>query len=136
MPMFTEGVYGPMVNSITSLDGSVIFKMIRNQDIQRLISSASDAKYNNTKYCWYLNDRLYFVDIDFPAVRVEGIFEDDISAFKCCYEDRCKRRQDQSLNIPDFILAEGIGNLLKEILGTQALPQLADPQHDNVSPLK
>ncbi len=136
MPMFTEGVYGPMVNSITSVDGSVIFKMIRNQDIQRLIAGASDAKYNTTKYCWYLNDRLYFVDIDFPAVRVEGIFEDDISAFKCCYEDRCKRRQEQSLNVPDAILAESIGNLLKEVMGTQAQKALEDPAHDNISPLK
>src|SRR3954469_18413004 len=126
MPMFTEGVYGPMVNSITSLDGSVIFKMIRNQDIQRLISGASDAKYNTTKYCWYLNDRMYFVDIDYPAVRIEGIFEDDISAFKCCYEDRCKRRQEQSLNVPDFILADAMSALLKEIMGTQAQPSLAD----------
>lgn len=136
MPMFTEGVYGPMVNSITSVDGSVIFKLIRNQDIQRMISGASNAKYNNTKYCWFLNDHMYFADINYPAVRIEGVFEDDISAFKCCYEDRCKRRQEQSLNVPDFILSEAIGNLLKEFVGIQANPQLATHENDNTSPIR
>ena len=115
MPMFTEGVYGPMVNSVTSVDGTTIYKMIRNSDIFNLIQADKNNKYNTTQYCWYLNDRLYFGNTNAPAVRIEGLFEDDISAFKCCYEDRCKRRQDQSLNVPDFILGEIEGMMLKDL---------------------
>lgn len=135
MPMFTEGVYGPMVNSITSLDGSTVFKMVRNIDIYNMLARDKNFKYNGWKYCWYLNDRLYFPNVDYPAVRIEGIFEDDISAFKCCYEDRCKRRQDQSLNIPDFLLQEIIQGSLKD-LGIQTQPQLSDNQNNNQSPLR
>lgn len=136
MPMFTEGVFGPMVNSITSIDGATIYKLIRNGDIYNMAMKTSTAKYNKTAYCWYLNDRLYFPNTNAPAVRIEGIFEDDISAFKCCYEDRCKRRQDQSLNVPDFILSEAISMLLKEFMGTQANPALADNLNNNQSPVK
>jgi len=134
MPMFTEGVYGPMVNSITSLDGSTIFKMVRNIDIYNQLAKDKNFRYNTWKYCWYLNDRLYFPNVNYPAVRVEGLFEDDISAFKCCYEDRCKRRQDQSLNVPDFIMAEVEGAMLKD-LGLQ-LQIKSDTANDNQSPLK
>jgi len=91
-------------------------------------------RYNTWKYCWYLNDYLYFPDIDFPAVRVEGIFEDDISAFKCCYEDKCKRRQDQSLNIPDALWSETTQMCLKD-LGIQ-MQARSDNLNDNLSPLK
>lgn len=135
MPMFTEGVYGPMVNSVTSVDGSTVYKMVRNIDIYNMAMKSSDSKYNKWKYCWFINDRLYFPNTNAPAVRIEGLFEDDISAFKCCYEDRCKRRQDQSLNVPDYLLAEAIGNLLKE-MGIQMQPGLSDNQNNNQSPLK
>lgn len=134
MPMFTEGVYGPMVRSVTSLDASIDFKMIYNINIYNLISRQPNFRYNNTKYCWYINDRLYFVDIDVPAVRVEGIFEDDISAFKCCYKDRCKRRQDQSLNIPDFMITE-IFDMVKKDLQLQ-IQVPSDNSQDGQSPLK
>lgn len=134
MPMFTEGMYGPMVRSVTSLDASIDFKMIYNINMYNLISRQSNFRYNKTKYCWYLNDHLYFVDIDAPAVRVEGIFEDDISAFKCCYDDRCKRRQDQSLNIPDFLLTE-IFEMIKKDMSLQ-LQVPSDNTQDGQSPLK
>ncbi len=134
MPMFTEGVYGPMVNSVTSLDASVVFKMVRNVDIYNMLTKDKNFRYNTWKYCWFLNDHLYFADIDYPAVRIEGIFEDDISDFKCCYADRCKRRQDQSLNVPDFILQEVESGILKD-LGLQVqLP--SDRMNDNQSPVK
>lgn len=134
MPMFTEGAYGPMVNSITSLDASVVFKMVRNVDIYNMISKDKNAKYNNWKYTWFLNDRLYFYNIDYPAVRIEGLFEEDISAFKSNYSDKCKRRQDQSINVPDAILQECVAGVLKD-LGLQ-LQTPSDVQNNNQSPLK
>jgi len=133
MPMFTEGYFGPMVNSITSLDGSVIFKLIRNADIYNMMSKTKDFKYNKWKYCWYLNDRLYFVDTNYPAVRIEGLFEEDISMFKCG-EDKCLPRQEQSLNIPDFIREEVENNVIKALLQQLQVP--SDKLNDNQSPLR
>lgn len=134
MPVFTEGVYGPLVRSVTSVDTSVEFKLIWNISMYNIISKQPNFRYNKTKYCWYLNDHLYFIDIESPAVRVEGIFDDDISAFKCCYDARCKRRQDQSLNVPDFILTE-IFEMVKRDLSLQ-LQVPSDNTQDIQSPLR
>lgn len=130
MPMFTEGRYGPMVRSITSLDSSIPFQLT-TLDEYVLLSNQKNFRFNKTKYCWYLNDHIYFPNVDYPAIRIEGMFEEDISAFKCCYDDRCKPRQQQSLNIPDFILSEIESNVLKELGFSEKIP--SDASHDAVN---
>jgi len=54
------------------------------------------------------------------------MFQEDISEFKCNYDDRCKRRQDQSLNVPDYILADIEGMVLKELNGEMSIPSLVN----------
>lgn len=132
MPMFTEGVYGPMVNSITSLDGSTIFTLVRNSDIYNYMTTQPNFRYNTTKYCWFLNDKLYFPNVDYPAVRIEGLFEEDIAAFKCDYDTKCKPRQQQSLNIPDYLLPEIEASVLKDLAFELQIP--SDDLHDNRNP--
>jgi hypothetical protein len=135
MPMFTEGYLGPMVNSITSLDGSTVCQLVRNSDVYNQMTKQTNFRYNTTKYCWFLNDKLYFPNIDWPAVRIEGIFEEDISKWKCCdYEDKCKPRQQQSLNVPDYILSEIETNVLKELGYTLQIP--TDVNQDNINALR
>lgn len=132
MPMFTEGAYGPMVNSITSLDGSTMCTIIRNSDLYNYMSKQKNFRYNSTKYCWFLNDRLYFPNVDWPAVRIEGIFEEDISKWKCCsYEDKCKPRQQQSINVPDFILSEVETQVLRDLGVTLQIPQDVGQNNQN-----
>jgi len=130
LPVFTEGKWGPMIRSITSLDGSTIFKLTTHDQYQ-VLSRNKDFRYNTWKYAWFLNDRLYFPNVDYPAVRIEGMFEEDISTFKCNYDDKCKPRQQQSLNVPDYILSD-IEKLMLADLGVM-LQLPSDPLHDNVS---
>lgn len=130
MPMFTEGKFGPMVRSITSLDGRMPFQLT-SLDNYVLLSNQKTFRYNRTKYCWWLNDHIYFPDIDYPAVRIEGMFQEDISEFKCNYTDRCKPRQEQSLNIPDYIIAEIKALCLKELNGQMGIP--SDSNHDAIN---
>lgn len=133
MPIFTEGYLGPMVNSITSLDGSSICTLIRNSDIFNYMNMQKSFRYNTTKYCWFLNDRLYFPNIDWSAVRIEGIFEEDISKWKCCnYEDRCKPRQQQSINVPDFLMSEIEALCLKDLGVQLQVPQDISQNNQNV----
>lgn len=134
LPMFMEGKYGPMVRSITSLDGRTPFTLT-SLDSYVLISNQPNYRFNKTKYCWWLNDHLYFPNVDYPAVRIEGMFQDDISAFKCgSYEDRCKPRQEQSLNIPDYILAEIEDSCIKYLNGEMRIPE--QNINNNQSPLR
>lgn len=133
MPMFREGAYGPMVRSITSLDGATSITMT-TLDTWNQISRSKNFKYNKEKYAWFLNDRLYFPNINWKAVRVEGIFEDDISAFKCDDADRCKIRQEQSLNVPDFVVAQIEEQVLREFGIQLQIP--ADTIHDNINNMR
>lgn len=104
LPIFMQGYYGPLIRTISSLDGSEELQPVLPTVFGTLIKSKS-FKYNKTKYYWYLNDYLYFPNLEWDAIRVEGIFEDDISAFTCA-ADSCIEKGDQSFNVPDFLLAE------------------------------
>ncbi len=128
VPVFTEGKWGPMIRSITSLDGSVMFKLTTHDQYQ-VLSNSQSFRYNTTKYAWYLNDRLYLPNVNYPAVRIEGMFDGDISRFKCNYDDKCKPRQEQSLNVPDWILADVEKACLAELGFSLQVP--SDPIHDN-----
>lgn len=131
MPMFTEGRWGPMVRSITSLDGSIPFQLT-TLDNYVILAKQKNFKFNKTHYCWYLNDHIYFPDVDYPAVRIEGMFEDDISKYKCNYDTKCLPRQQQSLNVPDAMLEEIENKILKEFMPEMRIP--SDSNHDNINP--
>lgn len=130
LPMFMEGKYGPMVRSITSLDGRTPFQLT-SLDNYVLLSTQENFRFNKTKYCWWLNDHLYFPNVTYPAIRIEGMFQEDISEFKCCYDDRCKPRQQQSLNVPDYILADIENQVLKDLNNELRFPE--DSTHDAIN---
>jgi hypothetical protein len=105
LPRMIEGYYGPMLRSVSSMDLSrqVIptFPMTFQQ-----ISNQRTFKYNNKKYYWYLNGYLYFPNLEWDALRIEGVFEDDISAMNCDSTDDCLFIQDQKINVPEFLFSE------------------------------
>jgi len=126
LPIFLQGYYGPLIRTISSLDGSEEMQpIVPSQYIS--ITKSKNFKYNKTKYFWFLNDYIYFPDLEWEAVRIEGIFEDDISKWTCD-EDDCIIRQDQSFNVPDYLLAELEAQVFKDIMGEMQIP--ADPNND------
>lgn len=133
IPVFTEGMFGPMINNITSLDGSTDIKLVTAGDYL-YISRSQNFKFNTQKYAWYLNDYLYFPDIDWPAVRIEAMVEDDISQFKCNYDQKCQPRQNHSLNIPDFLLSEIEQKVLQDLGFMLKVPE--DDTHNNQNNLR
>ena len=148
IPVFTEGVYGPMIRSITSLDGSQILKLT-TPDEYNYISSSKNFKFNNLKYAWYLNDYIYCPNLGdksldnqgnvifgppWPALRMEAMCQEDISQFKCNYDQYCQPRQCHSLNIPDYILSEIEANVIKDLTFMLQAPE--DDKHDNVNQLR
>lgn len=120
LPVFMQGYYGPLIRAITSLDGSEIMQQtLPTKYVQ--ITNSKNFKYNKTKYFWYLNDYLYFPDLDWDAVRIEGMFEDDISMFTCA-DDQCIMRIYQNLNIPDYLHAEMEALTVKDLLTMYQIP--------------
>lgn len=121
MPVFMQGYHGPLIRTVTSLDGSIELNPT-NPTAYLAMSRSKNFKYNNTKYYWYLNDYLYFPNISWTAVRMEGIFEDDISPFLCTGKTECTLKSDLPFNVPDFLHAEIESNVFKDLAGMLQIP--------------
>ena len=114
MPIFLQRYYGPLVRTVASLDGSEELQPILPSTYLAL-SKSKNFKYNKTKYYWFLDSYMYFPNLDWDGVRIEGIFEDDIS-YWTCDSDSCVIKSDQSFNIPDYLHGELENSVLKDLL--------------------
>lgn len=133
IPTFMEGYWGPLIRSVTSLDGQIILTPTNPTTYVKL-SKSKNFKYNKSFYYWYLNDHLYFPNIIWPTVRIEGVFESDISEYKCidCKENQeyyCVARQDNPINVPDYLFGEIESSVMKDISVMLQIP--TDDVHDN-----
>ena len=129
LPVFMQGYIGPLIRNITSVDGSQELQPTLPSSYIKL-SNTTNFKYNKAKYYWYLNDYLYFPNLDWDAVRVEGIFEDDINMFTCA-QDACTLRSDNYFNVPDYLHGEMEAAALKDLYAMFQLP--SDPTGDKQS---
>lgn len=128
LPKAIEGYYGPLLRSVSSLDLSqqVIptFPMTWQQ-----MANQKTFKYNKKKYYWYLNDYLYFPNVDWDAVRVEGVFEGDTSKYNCeGEEESCNYFTENTIAIPEFLFSE-IEQLVMRDLGVM-IQVPSDPGQD------
>lgn len=131
IPLFMQGYWGPLIRQITSVDAQIDFQPITPTQYT-ILSQSKNFRFNKTNYYWYLNDNLYFPDISWQYVRIEGVFEDDIAAYKCsdCKNNfNCLARQDQNFNVPDYLFGEIETNVLKDLSIMVQFP--TDDIHDN-----
>lgn len=105
LPNMMEGYWGPLIRTVSSIDGSRELKATHPGTYTSLTKTTS-FRYNNQKYFWYLNGYLYFPDLEWDAVRLEGVFDDDISDWLCDSKDQCTPRYEQDINIPESLFAE------------------------------
>ena len=131
LPVFLQGYYGPLIRTIASLDGSEELQPTLPSTYTH-ISKSKNFKYNKTKYYWFIDDYIYFPNLEWDAVRIEGIFEDDISAWTCD-EDDCIVKQDLSFNIPDYLLAELETNVFKDLAGLVQMPPDLNNDKQNIA---
>lgn len=135
LPAFMQGYWGPLIRQVTSIDGQIDLQPINPTQYVNL-NNSKNFKYNKTFYYWYLNDYLYFPNVEWAAVRIEGIFEDDISNYKCidCVQNneyRCITKQNQSFNVPDYLFGEIEAAVLKDFTMLLQIP--SDPLQDTKS---
>lgn len=131
LPVFLQGYFGPLIRTISSLDNSEELQPILPSTYGHL-SRSKNFRFNKTKYYWFLNDYLYFPNLEWDAVRIEGIFEDDISAWTC-EEDSCIQRQDQTFNVPDYLLGELESQAVKDMMGMLQIPPDQDNDKQNIA---
>ena len=121
LPTFMEGYWGPLIRTVSSIDGSIECQPTSPGTYTSMTKTTS-FKYNKNKYFWWLNDHLYFPNIEWDAIKIEGIFEGDISGYNCDTEDDCTPRYMQQLFIPEFLFAEIETQVLNQLMNTMKVP--------------
>jgi hypothetical protein len=130
IPPPLEGSYGPLIRNITSIDSSI--EMISTYPSTYVsLSNSTNFKYNNSKYFWYVDGHLYFPNIDWDAVRIEALFDGDVSHLKADAEP-CTLIQDTFFRIPDFLFSEVEQFAIKEILTAGQIPPDGADDNQNI----
>jgi len=132
LPDMIEGYWGPLIRTVSSIDNSIELYPTQPGTYTSMTKTTS-FRYNKSKFFWYLNGYLYFPDLDWDAVRVEAVFDDDIGAWLCEDEDKCVPRYDQKINIPDFLFAEIETQILQVMTNTIKIPSEDSDNKQNIN---
>ena len=133
IPNVLEASFGPVFRTISSIDGSIEIYPT-SPSIYAAMTRTTKFKYNKNKYYWYINGYLYFPNLDWEAIMVDGIFLGDISAFTNetgSGDKACSYRQDSVFPFPDYLFAEMEQMALRDLgitLGTPTDPATDDKQ--------
>lgn len=133
LPNLLEGSTGPIFRTVSSLDMSTELRPTY-PSVYSNLTNLSSFKYNKSKYYWYLDGYIYVPDVEWDAIYVEAIFDDNIAPYVCDADAKknCTRAQDLPLNIPDYLLAEVEQMALKEMLTTGQIPSDGPDDNQNV----
>lgn len=133
LPLIFEGSFGPLFRTISSLDGSQkVFKTYPTTYVS--MANTTTFKYNKYKYYWFLDGYLYFPNIVWESVRIEGLWEESTTHLKCSEDNLCTNKQEDQTHIPDYIFAEIEQAVLKDLGMQIGVP--TDLQDDKQSQLR
>lgn len=132
LPNMIEGYWGPLIRTVSSIDNSIELYPTQPGTYTSM-TKTTHFKYNKSKFFWYLNGYLYFPDLDWDAVRVEAVFDDDIGDWLCEKEDKCVPRYEQDLKIPEFLLAEIETQILSIMTNTLQIPSEDADNKQNIN---
>ncbi len=128
LPDIIDGYWGPLLRGVTSIDLSEQLTPTYPTSWEQMAKQKT-FKYNKKKYYWYLDGYLYFPNLEWDAVRLEGVFEGDISNYNCDPADDCQYIQDKNFNVPEYMFPEIEQNVMRDLGIMLQIPQ--DAQHDN-----
>ena len=123
IPELFDGYFGPLIRTITSLDGSEQVVPTTLSQFTK-IANSKNFKYNKTKYYWIADNYIYFPNLEWDAVSVDGVFKGNISDYKCstCEDGACLSAQEKTFNVPEYLYGELENFVIQEILGLYQLP--------------
>ena len=132
LPMFMEGYWGPLIRTVSSIDTSIEMQPT-NPGTYASMTKTTSFKYNKTKYFWWLNDYIYVPNVEWDAIKIEGIFEGDISKWNCDLDDDCTPRYLQNIYIPEFLFAEIETQVLQQLMASINVPAEDADNKQNVN---
>lgn len=118
VPSILNGAFGPIIRTVSSIDGTQ--ELYRTEPgIWLSMTKTTTFKYNKNLYFWYLDDYLYFPNLDWDAIRMEAIFDGYVDS---CTSDPCELKQDMPLNIPAYLFSEVEQYTVKELSMSLQIP--------------
>ena len=130
LPSILDGMFGPIIRTVSSIDSSIeLFRT--DPGTWTSITKSSTYKYNKRPYFWFINGYVYVPNVDWDAIRIEAMFENDVPL---CDEEMCTPMQNQPLNIPEYLFSEVEQYVLQEFTMTVQVP--ADPTDDSQNVLR
>lgn len=128
-PIFCAS-YGPIIRGISSVDG---YTQVVRTDAKTFgnLSKSVYFKYNKSKYYWIRDNKAYFPNLEWPAIDIDAMWENDISEFRCDVDNCCADRRLEGANIPDDVFPDIENAIREELLGTIQIPE--DTKIDNRS---
>jgi hypothetical protein len=123
IPSILNGAFGPVIRTVSSIDGTI--ELYRTEPgIWLSMTRTTTFKYNKNLYFWYLDDYLYFPNLDWEAMRMEAIFDGYVDS---CTSDPCELKQNMPLNIPAYLFSEVEQYTVKELsMSLQIPPDTSD----------
>lgn len=129
--------FGPLLRTVSSIDSSIeVFPT--TPSTYTSMTKTSSFKYNKRKYYWFINEYLYFPDMEWESIMIDGIFEDNITSLTCptgSGDPVCSQRQTQETPIPDFLFTEIEQMVIKDLIGAMQIPEQPNSD-DKMSPLR
>jgi len=119
LPTILDGVFGPIIRTTSSIDGSI--EMFRTDPGTWVsMTKTTTFKYNKRPYFWFLNGYIYCPNIDWDAIKIEAIFENNVDI--CDPKADCLVRQDQTFSLPEYLFSEVEQFVVKELTMLMSVP--------------
>ena len=121
LPSMIEGYWGPLIRTVSSIDGSQELQATQPGTYTSMTKTTT-FKYNKTLYFWWLDGYIYSPSIEWDALKLEGVFNSDITRWNCDLEDDCTPRYEQPIYIPEALFAEIEGQVIQTMIGSMQIP--------------
>lgn len=115
IPKVGEGIWGYAVNTVQSMDGSVMFSEGTAKRYTNMLTLKS-----NPKFYWMQNGYMYVSDPDIEYVMLRAYFEEDIPFdLSACEQDdknkqECENPLDEPFRCPGYILQNVITTVIQQ----------------------
>lgn len=131
LPDVFTGAFGPVFRTVSSIDGTI--KVFRTEPgTFASMSRTTNFKYNKRKYFWFQNGYLYLPNVEWDAIKIEGIFEGSTGDFQCNPEDQCVAKQNQNLALPEYLFSEIEQFVIQELIMAAKIPTDGPDDSQNV----
>lgn len=131
LPKMVQLDQGYIIRAVTTMDYSEQLNKTE-PSLYVNITKSSGFRYNKSNYFWIIDEYLFIPNVEWEAVKIQAMFEEDISDLLCEESDNvCRLEQERTLAIPEHLFSEIETYIRQELSLTMQIP--AEGADDNQS---